>query len=573
MHCKHWGPLSFILPCVVGALLGSGCTASDFAPLDCNLALTRQCDGGEQSVCLDSVSAQVVDPRVRSDLDVLFVIDNSASMAQKQEQLAQAFATYIQQLEANGYDYHVGVVTADIGTLPPGSPSPDLADPRCGTLKGDDGVLQNLSCRERTQNTSAEFRAACDAHCPTSIMPAQRFIAKDQGVLNVADPVAAFKCMALVGDGGCEVQAPLEAMKRALDQHLQENQGFLRDNAPLAIFFITDKDDYSVQLSQRSQLTPASMDCGTTSPDPNSSCYSREYRGTAKGILCDQPLNVPGPKTGCRERTASFLEPLDKYSRFLSALRTADKLLLGGLWAPSMLDYETGAGTPYGSGQLIVESTDTRTPPSQATNFLTRGRGQSAACVNPDPSLTTDPKGYFGLAQLRLAEFKSRFDPSIWTQESICDPQKYGALTLRLPNVILGGRGTDCLGVKPNRDCIDQAACLVGYVPDSEPYGIPDSFLPQCSAGCCDSWADSVQPFGPYGASPPFTFDPKIAAACTPEPADCYCTVESRRGLCSGTSLPGVWRQGGARPLPTKLVSYRCAGTRPTLPGSSGVAR
>lgn len=543
-------------------LLGTGCASSEFAPLRCDMPLNTQCGDAAQAqpVCLDSVSAQAVDPRRQRKRDVLFVIDNSATMAQKQGQLVRALETYMKQLEASGDDYHVGVVTGDIGTLPSANATPAPGDTRCGTLKGDDGLLQNRSCRDRTQNVSAEFRAACDAHCPTSILPAQRFIAKDNGVLNVSDPVAAIKCLGLVGDSGCEVQAPLEAMKRALDQHLQENAGFLHEFDELAIFFITDKDDYSVQFSQRQNLTPTAMDCGTTSADPASSCYSRDYRGTAKGLVCNEPLNTVGAKTGCRERTGSFLEPIEKYSRFLSALRPADKLLLGGLWPPSMLDYEKGVRTPFGSGQLIVESTDT--PPSPATHLLNRGRGSNAACVNHDPSLTSDPQGYFGLAQLRLSAFKGRFEPAIWSEISICDPQNYSNLLSHVP-AFHGTHGIDCLGVKPSLDCSGQPQCLVGYVDADQAYGIPDSYLPSCSARCCDSWAGSAQPYGPYGVDYRTTLDPAIVAACGQEPADCYCAVSSSQGLCPGTSLAGFIRKDNAQPLPGKVINVRCAGTHP----------
>lgn len=542
--------------------VAAGCAAPDVTTVQCERVLQTQCGDVTQSqpICLDSVGTQIIDPRDRRERDVLFVIDNSATMAQKQEQLARALANYVQQLEATGDDYHIGVITADIGTLPPPGVTPNPSDTRCGTYRGDDGLLQNRSCRDRTQNVSAEFRAACDAHCPTSIMPTQRFLSKDYGVTNVADPVAAIQCLGLVGDSGCEVQSPLEAMRRALDNHLMENAGFLRDLSSLAIFFITDKDDYSVQISQRSNLSPTAMDCGTTNPDPASSCYNRDYRSTARGLVCDQPLNVVGAKTGCRERTGSFLEPLEKYSRFLTALRPVDQLVVGGLWPPSMLGYEKGMRTPYGSGQLIVESTDS--PPSQATQFLNRGRGSSAACVNMDPSLTSDPRGYFGLAQLRLSSFLSRFNPAFALEVDICDPQRYPEL-LGYIGPLYGSRGIDCLAVKPSLDCSGQPQCLVGYVDDAQPYATPDSYLSTCSTSCCDSWANSALPYGPYDASRRNILDPAIAAACAQEAADCYCAVPSNRGLCPGSGVAGFIRKDHTPVAPNKLLNIRCAGERP----------
>jgi hypothetical protein len=101
------------------------------------------------------------------------------------------------------------------------------------------------------------------------------------------------------------VQAPLEAMKRALDYHLVENRGFLHDFADLAIYFITDKDDYSVQLHQRNQLTPAAMDCGTTNPNPGAGCYglaqlrlSAFKRRLDPAIWTEQSICDPANYTG-----------------------------------------------------------------------------------------------------------------------------------------------------------------------------------------------------------------------------------------------------------------------------------
>ena len=55
--------------------------------------------------------------------------------------------------------------------------------------------------------------------------------------------VHAGEVVALVGDNGCAIQGPLEAMKRALSAG--RNPGFLRPGALLGVLIVTDEDDCS----------------------------------------------------------------------------------------------------------------------------------------------------------------------------------------------------------------------------------------------------------------------------------------------------------------------------------------
>jgi hypothetical protein len=48
-------------------------------------------------------------------VDILFVIDNSNSMAEKQQQLAQQFSHMYTTLIAGQHDLHIGIVTSDLG--------------------------------------------------------------------------------------------------------------------------------------------------------------------------------------------------------------------------------------------------------------------------------------------------------------------------------------------------------------------------------------------------------------------------------------------------------------------------
>src|SRR5437763_1643988 len=110
-------------------------------------------------------------------------------------------------------------------------------------------------------------------------------------------PLAAFSCMASVGATGCGFEHQLEAVYAALHNNLTENKGFLRDDAILAVVFVTNEDDASAP--------------------PNSEVFDRNqvakygflstYRQTRYGVQCPQMNGTHltpygdsgGPMTGC----------------------------------------------------------------------------------------------------------------------------------------------------------------------------------------------------------------------------------------------------------------------------------
>jgi hypothetical protein len=394
-----------------------------------------------------------------------------------------------------------------------------------------------------------------------------RFIAKSVGVNNIKTgndptaPIKAFQCMALVGDTGCGITSQLESTKRALDGHLAENSGFLEDGSNLIVTFITDKDDCSMQPSQRQNLDPPAISCSTSGnpADLPYGCYNLDYRCMAKDVTCTGgdnggALYTTGKKTGCTERPDTWLNPVVLYTQFFGSLRDAQSLSFNGIWSPSLIDFGNGVTTPYGNGQLQVAS---ESPPNTATNLLQTAPSAGAACYNPTPGLTTEPGGYYGQAQLRLESFKNTFDPSIWSEVSICDPANYGIVPAVAQSLVQ--KTLPCLPGIPFLDSAGNPECMVGYVDANQPDGLPDVYMPPCSSTCCDAWANSKEPIGPYGPFDTIAKDPAIVTACTPEPQDCYCTVVSTQGNCPGSTLAGLWQQGNRGPPLDKTVNFRCA--------------
>ncbi len=565
---------------VLAAGLPLGCTAPDVAPPCAIPTGVSDCERSQAlAACAAATGSTTVDLRLAKDVDILFVIDNSVSMSPKQRAIAQAIPGFMKKIDDLHTNYHIGVITTDIGTLPPGTTGfPVTPDPRCNTARGDDGLLQNKPCSARipASDQSSEFAQACNGNpssglaalCPdTSFVPRDLWIAKDGDQINVTPRSAAglspstiaertFKCVGLVGDYGCGVESPLESMKRSLDGHLSENRGFLRDNSVLAVIFITDEDDCSVKLAQRSLLDPTSASCDPNSPAPGYNCFNLDYRCIAKGLVCDEPMTTPGLKHNCREAEGSFLEPTEKYAKFLAALRRSDRLVVAGIWTPSLQDFIARGHS--GEGQLVIDSASA---PDYSTQLLNRGEKSKAACYDPDlqMKLTTSPRGFFGQAQYRLSSFIRRLGPEVAVERSICDAANYPSALDAVADKVRNKLDANCLQIMP---AIKDGAvqCQVGFVDRGQPNALPDAYLPQCSATCCRAWAEDKSP------SPS---SPGIVAACMPEAADCFCAVPSTvtpSPLCADTVVAGVWRAGGAALPAGKDINFRCAGA-PTTPG------
>src|SRR5687767_3990961 len=85
------------------------------------------------------------------NLDILFIIDDSPSMSDKQAALAAAFPRMIDvlaQLDGGLPNLHIGVVTSDMGTSASGSlPAPAIGVVGQGGCsgRGDDGRLQTTT--------------------------------------------------------------------------------------------------------------------------------------------------------------------------------------------------------------------------------------------------------------------------------------------------------------------------------------------------------------------------------------------------------------------------------------------
>jgi hypothetical protein len=235
-------------------------------------------------------------------VDILFVVDNSASMAAEQARLAAQlpiFAEVMESFDKGMPDVHIGFATADVGVA--GQPGV----PGC-VGDGDDGeLLVPAGC--------PAFDAAFVADASDERGGRVRNYTGDLGDL--------LACMAQIGSDGCGFPMPLEAMRRALEPG--RNPGFRRPGAHLAVFFVTDKDDCSTRE-------------GAMFGDPTADLASPLgpfglFRCHEFGVQCegDGDPRAFGTRTGCRPRAQStYMIDVEPYVAFLKSLEPDPSLVI-----------------------------------------------------------------------------------------------------------------------------------------------------------------------------------------------------------------------------------------------------
>jgi len=199
-------------------------------------------------------TARYYDVNPSRALDILFMIDDSPSMEDKQALLAAntpAFMNVLKNIPGpDGKpglpDVHVAVISSDLGA---GPTAVDQCRPG-----GDRGLF---------------FGARQKPECGFTDPDARFIVSSQGGTLNnfTGDISAVFGCLARLGSRGCGQEHQLQALRVALyDGVTPENKGFLRPEAYLGIVLLTDEDDCSA--------------------DPNTDLFTQNYPGFAPSWRC-----------------------------------------------------------------------------------------------------------------------------------------------------------------------------------------------------------------------------------------------------------------------------------------------
>ena len=152
-------------------------------------------------------------------VDVLFVIDNSGSMSEEQENLSDNFANFINGAQQFQNDYQIGVVTTDMD---------DASE--SGRLQGNPRIMS------RSNDVASQFARA--ASVGTGGSGTEKGLAAAQAALS--DPLIFDTGLACSSDNDCvEPDTCIEGFCGGA------NRGFLREEAALEIVFVSDEDDFS----------------------------------------------------------------------------------------------------------------------------------------------------------------------------------------------------------------------------------------------------------------------------------------------------------------------------------------
>jgi hypothetical protein len=351
---------------------------------------------------------------VNRQLDLIFVIDDSAAMAGWQAQLA----SQLPLLAAVGSckecpdakDVHIGVVSSDMGV----GAALNTAIPGCSG-EGDGG----------------QFRYQPEGMCTdTTLDPGATFISDMGADRNFSTPDddagtgigSVFQCIAQLGAGGCGFGQPLAALDRALGADGQPppaaNAGFLRADASLAIVFISSVDDCSVPAGSALFSTDDTADGPLT-----------HYRCNHAGHLCQDPnagttdsiappLNPPADATttngvttlsldNCESNDSGELTAVSKFVADIKALKPDpdNQIFVSAIVGPAQpyaVQWATGAAAGGPVGPTVVPSCGTE---------------------------NADGSGAFGEPSVRLMEFVQAFQNSVLG--SICDAS-YGPVFAEL---------------------------------------------------------------------------------------------------------------------------------------------
>jgi len=367
-------------PCNAGACLeglecrSDLCVDPDWQPTG-GPATSASGEGGETTG-----SPQPTEPS--DEVDILFVVDNSGSMGDEQANLSESIHGLILPLVDGGFDIRVAVTTSDDSNY--WCSGSGVSDP-------ESGQFVYSSCRSRLgdfyfSGTDTAAETACTDFCEFDSITAS-----DGPWLDVTDAASAFdalRCVLPQGINGCGFESTLESGRKALalaGSDGQDESGFVRDGAHLAVVFVTDEADCSFNPSHQAtvfgeqgtgnqefwslpdvQQSPTSAVCWNAGVDCDFSL------GSEQCVSADKDVN--GNATTDADQAA--LHPVARFRSQLEALRQ-DKLSSG---ADVFVFGLVGVPENYDGVMSYAQGPDGTSPDSFQAKFGI-GQGCSSAVV------------------------------------------------------------------------------------------------------------------------------------------------------------------------------------------------
>jgi hypothetical protein len=377
-------------------------------------------------------------------LDLVFMIDNSPSMAPKQEKLRAQFPKLIDALKNPGDgslpDLRVAIIDSDLGT---GNMQPQGSS--CGP---------NDSNHQSGRGDEGKFRMLGASACGVTDPAAQWLEYQHDAPVNfVGDISTVFACLAgNLGTMGCGFEQQLAAYQFALGPSNLGNesqQAMLRPGAYLGLVFLSDEDDCSASPND-GLYTPVSLLMGESA---SLRCATRGHACGGKNITSPgHPLTTSyeAPLASCVARTDACPNGLDKngitdtsvlttcsplrsVSRLAAAMKAlkqlpSEQVLVSGIFGWPLSDVDVATATYKIAPVPNPNSLDTAHP--TVLDSLPICYDPNHLPTDLDPATGVDPvaMGYGAAAGLRLSAFVDAFGAN-GQKFSICQPDFSGAMS------------------------------------------------------------------------------------------------------------------------------------------------
>lgn len=329
------------------------------------------------------------------DVDILFVIDNSGSMAEEQARLARNFPAFVAALDGMGAEYRIGITTTDVTHR--GCKDYDTTP--------EDGALVLRSCTDAVAAGAFEFNDldaayACTDQCKLGgeqlrvgagvdgeVHP---WLENIGGVTNLPAGVAvadAFACYGPQGIDGCGFESPLEAMRLAISKAREDGgSGFLRDEALLSVVMVTDETDCSSNPAHADIFTTNTTFQNDVEPKRTSAtCWRAGTACTGEGPEfkeCHAEDWSADGTPGVSDPEDAVLHPVDRYVDFLEGLRALPGEPADDgrpLAREVLMSLIAGVPVGYDSGMAEIEYAAAPAGSEQQVQF-----GVAPGCVNTE---------------------------------------------------------------------------------------------------------------------------------------------------------------------------------------------
>jgi hypothetical protein len=384
------------------------------------------------------------------DIDILFMVDDSPSMADKQGNLAKNFPAFIEELKKipGGLpNVHIGVVSSDLGA----GPKPILGG--CERVGGDRGILQ--------------VKMGCGVDANSNFL-----VSANNGTMNnfQGDITQVFSCIARLGDQGCGFEHQLQSTRVALYESITpQNMGFLRPNAFLGIILLTDEDDCSADPG--SGIFPLD--------DPKFMGTTASFRCAELGHLCGGQMppiaNYTHALNDCTTNDNGTLIKVDEIVQSVRAVKARPDQQIIVAAITGLADNDATAQYRYGPDPTNMNA-------NAPIDYLPICHGGPAATP------------WSATASIRIRKFVESFGAN-GSLHSIC-ADDFSPAMKQIGEKLAAVVGTPCISaplVDTKPDPGVQADCqVIDKVPSGS--GFMETPLPNCDTGKTPCWKLAPDP-------------------------------------------------------------------------------